>query len=62
MRSLAIGLLALSLVGGYWLGTDRETQQHNAVGRETGLRQARSAIIWRADDSHGLSARGARNE
>jgi hypothetical protein len=31
MRSLAIGLLVLSLVGGYWLGTDRQTQQHNAV-------------------------------
>ena len=31
MRSLAIGLLSLSLVGGFWLGTDRQSQQHNAA-------------------------------
>ncbi|OLB74744.1 MAG: hypothetical protein AUI14_22770 [Actinobacteria bacterium 13_2_20CM_2_71_6] len=31
MRSLAIGLLVLSLVGGIWLGTDRQTQQRNAA-------------------------------
>jgi hypothetical protein len=31
MRSLAIGLLTLSLVGGYWLGTDRKSQQRDAV-------------------------------
>ncbi|OLE22836.1 MAG: hypothetical protein AUG44_23880 [Actinobacteria bacterium 13_1_20CM_3_71_11] len=31
MRSLAIGLLVMSLVGGYWLSTDRKTQQHDAV-------------------------------
>jgi hypothetical protein len=31
MRSLAIGLLALSLAGGYWLGTDRQAQQRTAA-------------------------------
>jgi len=57
MRSLAIGLLALSLVGGYWLGTDRETQQHNAASVDTqrsdlnDLRQQKldAAAAWRAN-------------
>jgi hypothetical protein len=30
-RALAIGLLLLSLVGGYWMGTEREAQQHDAA-------------------------------
>ncbi len=30
LRSLAIGLLGLSLVGGYQISTDRHTQQHRA--------------------------------
>jgi hypothetical protein len=28
---LAIGLLVLSLVGGYWIGVDRQAQQHDAA-------------------------------
>jgi hypothetical protein len=31
MRSLAIGLLSLSLVGGYWLSADRQTRQRTAA-------------------------------
>ncbi len=56
MRSLAIGLLALSLVGGYWLGTGRQAQQRTAA-LEDGQRDARddlyqlkldAAAQWRA--------------
>jgi len=45
-RSLAIGLLVLSLAGGYWIDLDRQTQRHDAA-----LDAARQADL---DDLHQL--------
>jgi hypothetical protein len=52
MRALAIGLLVLSLVGGYWLGTDRQTQQRNAAvtrANQSDLEEIRQLKLQAAD-------------
>src|SRR5256885_15435072 len=67
MRSLAIGLLVVSLVGGYWLGTDRKTQQHNAVladGQRSDLsdlyqQKLDAAAQWRANAGQPAPPAGA---